>query len=228
MASLCEAEQGEAQRRFVQMLPEIERRARLTLRHHDPEAREEFTAEVVGLCWMNHLHCLAQRKRIGPASLAHYGMLNVKSGRSVCGQTSTDVLARRTQLLGRAAVESLGAMPVPGDLTDLDRDTGWWDRSETLVDKRTWERPFERTRIKHDYGLFLQSGGVTPQETVVFNLLAESHRTGEPEGRLDAAAGRVCQIKSSIGEKLVSFFGPDVDPNFRALSTLQTSPSSET
>jgi len=168
---------------------------------------------------MNHLHCLAQRKRIGPASLAHYGMLNVKSGRSVCGQTSTDVLARRTQLLGRAAVESLGAMPVPGDLTDSDRDTGWWDRSETLVDKRTWERPFERTRIRHDYGLFLQSGGVTPQETVAFNLLAEGYRTKGAAETLDVSAGRVCQIKSSLGQKLVGFFGPYVDPNYRALST---------
>jgi len=221
MASICEVDQKEAQDQFVEMLPEIERRARLTLRHHDPEAREEFTAEVVGLCWLNYLHCVAEGKAVAPASLAHYGLLNVRSGRGVCGEDSRDVMARKAQILGRATVESLDAIPVaaPVDPTHSDRDTGWWDRSETLVDKRTWERPFERTRIKHDYGLFLQSGGVTPQETVAFNLLAEGYRTKGAAETLDVSAGRVCQIKSSLGQKLVGFFGPYVDPNYRALST---------
>jgi DNA-binding CsgD family transcriptional regulator len=220
MTSLCEAKQEEAQRRFVQMLPEIERRARLTLRHHDPEAREEFTAEVVGLCWLNYLHCVAEGKTVSSSSLAHYGLLGVRTGRGVCGEDSRDVMARKAQILGRASVESLDAVPMraPEDPTDSAHDSGWWNRSETLVDRRTWERPFERTRIKHDYGLFLQSGGVTPQETAAFNLLAEGHRTGEAAEKLDVSPGRVCQIKTSIAEKLVRFMGPDVDPNYRALS----------
>ncbi len=221
MTALCEADRKEVQDQFVEMLPEIERRARLTLRHHDPEAREEFTAEVVGLCWLNYLHCVAEGKTVSSSSLAHYGLLGVRSGRGVCGEDSRDVMARKAQILGRATVESLDAIPIaaPEDLTDSAHDSGWWDRSEVLEDKRIWLRPFERVRIKHDYGQFLKLGEVTPQETAAFNLLAEGHRTGEAAEKLDVSAGRVCQIKTSIAEKLVDFLGPDADPNCRALST---------
>ena len=65
----------------------------------------------------------------------------------------------------------------------------------------------------------MDSGGVTPQETTTFNLLAEGYRTGEAAEKLDVSPGRVCQIKGSIAEKLVGFFGPYVDPNYPSPST---------
>ncbi len=95
------------QDQFVQMLPEIQSRASATFRHLDPDAREEAVAETLAMCWKSHLHCASNGKAIGASSLAHYAMLGVKSGRSLCGQNSTDVLAPRTQVLGRVVVESL-------------------------------------------------------------------------------------------------------------------------
>ncbi len=224
MTSLCEAHRKEVQDQFVEMLPEIERRARLTLRHHDPEAREEFTAEVVGLCWLNYLHCVAEGKTVSSSSLAHYGLLGVRTGRGVCGEDSGDVMARKAQILGRATVETLDAAPAPVDPTGRATDAGWWDRSEVLEDKRIWLRPFERVRIKHDYGQFLKLGEVTAQETTTFNLLAEGYRTGEAAERLDVSAGRVSQIKTAIAEKLIRFMGPDVDPNYRPLRASGATP----
>jgi len=187
-----------AQQQFVHMVPEIQSRARLTFRHLDPEAKEEAVAEVLAMCWQNHMQCVLRAKAVPASSLAHYAMKSLKSGRALCGQSSTDVLAPRTKLRGRATVER--------------PDGGWWDRSEALEDRRTWEQPYERVRIKHDYGAFLHRPEVTDQEREVFNLLAEGHRTGEIAGKLDVSAPRVCQIKGAIGFKLEGFMGPDIRP----------------
>jgi DNA-binding NarL/FixJ family response regulator len=48
---------------------------------------------------------------------------------------------------------------------------------------------------------------VTEQEREVLSLLARGCGTGEIAGRLDVSAPRVCQVKDSIAEKLVGFFG---------------------
>ncbi len=195
-----------AQDRFVAMLPEIESRAEAAFRRLDPEAREDAVAEATALCWQNYLHRAAIGKPVGPASLAYYAALGVRSGRSCCGESSTDVLAPRTRLLGRATVESLDAVPVrrSGDGQD-----GWWDRSEALEDRRLLERPFERVRIKHDYGKFLCLPEVTDQERRVFNLLALGHGTGEIARDLQVSAPRACQIKHAMGRKLRAFMRPD-------------------
>ncbi len=195
----------QAQDQFTQMLPEIQSRASLTFRHLGPDAKEEAVAETVALSWKNHLQCSLRGKAVGASSLAHYAMLGVKSGRSLNGQNSKDVLAPRTQILGRVAVESLDAVP-----DHHTTEGGWWDRSDTLEDRRTLEQPFERVRIKHDYGAFLSEPYVTDQEQRVFELLAEGWRTGEMARELDVSAPRVCQIKDAIGRKLSAFMGPDV------------------
>ena len=90
-----------AQEHFVAMMPEIQSRASRTFRNLGPEAREEAVAETVAMCWRNHLQCATSGRSVGASSLAHYAMLAVKHGTLLNGQNSTDVLAPRTQLLGR-------------------------------------------------------------------------------------------------------------------------------
>ncbi len=196
---------SDAQDRFVAMMPEIEPRAEVAFRHLDPEAREEAVAEAMALCWRNYLHCAAVGKPVAPASLAHYAAVSVRSGRTCCGESSTDVLAPRTRLLGRATVESLDAASIRGSGSDRD---GWWDRSDTLEDRRLLERPFERVRIRHDYGKFLSLPSVTDQERRVFDLLALGYRTGEIARDLHVSAPRACQIKQAMGRKLRQFLRP--------------------
>ena len=120
------------------------------------------------------------------------------------GQNATDVLAPRAQLLGRVVVESLDAVAA-----DAIQNDAWWDRSDTLEDRRTLEQPFERVRIKHDYGAFLSDPHVTDQEERVFEMVAEGWRTGEIAKVLNVSAPRVCQIKDAIGRKLSTFMGPE-------------------
>ena len=210
MNGLSEAEVEKAQDQFVEMLPEVERRARLTFRELDVEGREEAVSEVVAHCWRNYMHCASDKRAVPASSLAHYAMLGVKSGRSFAGQSSLDVLSPRTKLLGRVSVESLdGARANQGVGGE---GTGWWDRSETREDRRLWERPPERVRVKHDYGGFLSNGLVNSQEKLTFNLLAEGHSTSEIAEHLQVSSPRVCQLKHSLAEKLLDFFGPSVCP----------------
>ena len=210
MNGLSEIEVRDAQDQFVEMLPDVERRARLTFRDLDVEAREEAVAEVVAHCWKNYLHCALDGRAVPASSLAHYAMLGVKSGRCFAGQSSLDVLSPRTRLLGRVTVGSLDAAPANQGLGG--DGIGWWDRSNTLEDKRLWQRPPERVRVKHDYGAFLGSGQVNPQEKLTFNLLAEGHSTSEIAEHLQVSAPRVCQLKESLAAKLLDFFGPSVCP----------------
>jgi len=214
MLDMTPVEVRDAQQQFVEMLTDIQKIASRAFDHLDPEAREEAVANAVALSWANHLHCVAEDKRVGAPSLAHYAIQGVKSGRSLCGQSSVDVLAARTRILGRATVQSLSEAPVqhPADDGDDESHSGWWNCSEALVDRKVWERPRERVRIKLDYDSFLRWPRVTVQECEVFNLLARGHRTSEIAHRLEVSAPRVCQIKNSIGEKLVGFFGRGVRP----------------
>jgi len=217
MATACDVDLGRVQETFVRMMPEIERRADLTFRHLDPEAREEAAAETLALCWRNLLQCATTGRTVPASSLAHYAMLQVGSGRGFCGQDSTDVLSPRTQLLGRATVRSLNATH-PAGMTTAGGDGGsWWDGSEALEDRRVWERPFECVRIRHDYGAFLSSPALTGQEKRAFDLLAQSYRTSEVADALEVSPPRVCQIKHALAGKLTDFMGEDVDPNYRAL-----------
>ncbi len=195
------------QEQFAEMIPEIQSRANLTFRHLDLEARQEAAAETIALCWRNYARCVSRGKQVAASSLAFYAALGVKAGRSLCGYSSTDVLAPRTQRLGRVTVVSLNAVPAAAAHDD---DHAWWDRSDTLTDKRTWERPFERVRIAHDYGAFLSQRQVTEQERRVFNLLVENYRTAELAAELAVSPPRICQIKNALGRKLERFMGPDL------------------
>ena len=184
------------QDKFLQMMPHIERIAGHVFKHINAVDREEAVAETLALCWQNYVHCALVGKHPKPSSIAYFAILGVRSGRSLCGRSRTDALSRPARSLSEQSSDG-----PPG-----------WDWSDALVDKRVWERPFEHTRIKLDYSQFLHLPDVTEQERQVFDLLAQGCRTSEIAGNLDVSAPRVCQIKNSIGKKLVAFFGQGIWP----------------
>ena len=207
----------QAQRQFVEMLPDIECIAGRAFSDLNLDAREEAVAEATALAWQNHMHCVAKEKGIRAPSLAHYAIQGVRSGRRFAGSSSTDVLSPRTQIIGRARVQSLNEAPL-GGATEAD-ESGWWNCSEGLIDRRLWECPPERVRIKLDYSGFLRQPEVTPQEREVFRLLTLGCGTGEIAQRLEVSAPRVCQVKLSIARKLVGFFGVGIEPGGRPRRT---------
>ncbi len=196
MSQMLEVPVQTTQDKFVQMMPHIERIAGHVFKHINPVDREEAVAETVAMCWKNYLHCVLAGKDVKASSMAFYAVQTVKSGRSMCGGSGTDALSQPARTL-------------PGHPAESAQGCGWPD---ALVDTRVWERPLEHTRIKLDYGQFLQLPEVTEQERGVFELLAQGFRTSEIAQYLGVSAPRVCQIKNSMGEKLLAFFGQGIWP----------------
>jgi len=210
MTDTTTAEIEQAQHEFVGMMPDIASIAACAFSDLDPESRDEAVAESVAMCWKNHLHCQQVGKDPGSSSMAYYAVHGVRSGRLMAGSSSTDVLSPQTQIMGRAKVQSLDAIPVLG--SSAEGGHGWWSCTEALVDRRVWETPPERVRVTLDYGAFLRWPRVTEQEREVFNMLARGYGTGEIAQKLEVSSPRVCQIKDSVGEKLIAFHGPAVHP----------------
>ena len=68
----------QAQKTFLEMMPDIEKIAACAFRELDPDAREEALAETFAQCWQNHLHCCQEEKDPGPSSMAYYAVLAAK------------------------------------------------------------------------------------------------------------------------------------------------------
>lgn len=197
----------QAQEHFLEILPHTQRIAGSAFSHLDPESREEALAEATAMAWQNHLHCQQAGKSPRAGSIAHYAVQKVKAGRRVAGTSSTDVLSPRTQQLGRSRLLRTGRRA---------EDDG---RGPTvpLIGRRTWMRPARRARVELDYPEFLFRPEVTAQERKVFKLLAKGYSGVEIAGKLGGSPPRVFQVKSSLGEKLVGFFGRGIEPGYRTL-----------
>ena len=198
----------QAQKQFREIMPHIERIAGYAFRHRNPDARKEAVAEAVAQAWQNHLHCTLSGKNPGAPSIAYYAVKNVRSGRKLAGTSSTDVHSEKTQMMGRASVCHTGKHDKPiGD-----------GPTTPLIDHRTWMRPFHRARVEMDYPDFLDQGEVTAQEETVFSMLAEGRMGKEIAEELDVSQPRVSQIKKTLANKLVKFFGREIYPDYHALS----------
>jgi len=213
MLDMTASQIEQAQDEFVEMMPDIASIAACAFSDRDPESRDEAVAESVAMCWKNHLHCVAAEKDPGAGSMAYYAVQGVRSGRLMAGSSATDVLSPQTQIMGRAKVQSLDATPAPS--ISAEGGGAWWSCTEALVDKKLWETPPERVRVTLDYTKFLSLPEVTDQERTTFDMLARGYGTGEIAERLEVSAPRICQIKNSVGEKLVGFFGAGVGPACR-------------
>ena len=55
----------------------------------DVNAREQAVADMVALCWRNHVQCVAAKKKVKPSSMAYYAVQGVKSGQSLSGTRLT-------------------------------------------------------------------------------------------------------------------------------------------
>jgi hypothetical protein len=95
---------------FLQILPRIELHGRVYFRHKDADAREELTAEMIGLCWKWFVRLIERGKdpTAFVSALATFAARAVNSGRRVCGQErSKDVLSPAAQRRHGFVVERL-------------------------------------------------------------------------------------------------------------------------
>jgi hypothetical protein len=197
---------------FQEILPDIEAKASFSFRYLNASAREEAVAETVALSWKGYLRCVEKGGRFTPATLAYYAIRQVRSGVRFNGTHSADVLSERTQILHGVRIASLDVRP---ETQGYRTSRSWWDCSDALIDRRNWDRPDEAVRISHDYGAFLTHDGLKDRHRRVFDMLAEGYRPSEIATSLDVSRARVTQVKWELRKRLKSFFGPEIDPDYR-------------
>jgi hypothetical protein len=84
---------------FLQLLPCIERYARIAFRHLRPDAREEAIQETIANCLVAFVRLWEQGRvdQAHPSVLARYGAAQVRDGRSIAHRiNSGDVLSLRS------------------------------------------------------------------------------------------------------------------------------------
>ncbi|MFP4027423.1 MAG: hypothetical protein ACLFWL_06500 [Candidatus Brocadiia bacterium] len=202
-----------AQRQFVEILPDLENIAHAAFWNLNPADREEAVAETTAMAWQNFFHCCHEDKSPGASSIAYYAVKNVRSGRRFAGSSSTDVMSRKTQQMGRCRVTHTGA--------SADENTD--GPTVPLIDHRTWMRPFHRARVELDYPEFLDRPEVTDREERVFEMLADGRLGKEIAEGLQVSQPRVTQIKKSLAGKMMEFFGRGIYPDYHAIKNLKKS-----
>ena len=98
---------------FLEMLPSIQRHARISFRHLDPEAREDLVQEVIAnsLVAFLRLFTLGKAELAYPSVLARFGAAQARDGRRVGGRLNVnDVMSRYAQRRRGFAVEWIDRM----------------------------------------------------------------------------------------------------------------------
>ena len=201
-----------AKEQFEAMLPKAERSADFAFRYRRPEARAEAVAQTVAICWQNYASCIQRGQHIWPYKIIWYAIGRVHNRDFITGRSSLDVLGDRTRHLGRVHVKSLDYTP---ESRSQDKPMSMGELSGALIDKRAWENPREATRIKLDYAAFLSSGNLTKRQRVVFEMLAQGYRPTDIAKALGISIVTASGYKRPLRKKLISFFGPEIDPQYR-------------
>jgi hypothetical protein len=71
------------------------------------EDREELAQDAVAIAATLLASAEARHKKVSPGNISYYAVRLVKQGRRSTGQSTTDVMAPRTQLAGRSSLVSL-------------------------------------------------------------------------------------------------------------------------
>jgi hypothetical protein len=101
---------GGWQQDFVELLPQIEERLKLTFRHLDPDGREEAIQSATVFCLLSfmRLHRRGRAGAVSASNLVWYGVLQVKCGRPAVGRmNSKEVLSLYAQLRRGIKVEPI-------------------------------------------------------------------------------------------------------------------------
>ncbi|MCH7687365.1 MAG: hypothetical protein IH899_11900 [Planctomycetes bacterium] len=162
---------------FLEMLPAIQRHARISFRHLDAEAREDLVQEVIAnsLVAFLRLFSLGKAELAYPSVLARYGVAQARDGRRVGGRlNANDVLSRYAQRRRGFEVEWIDHM-MPED------------RSAT---------PAEVATARMDIRAWLET--LTPRNREIASLLAVGESTGETAKRFGLSSGRISQLRGEL------------------------------
>jgi len=184
------------QQQFTQMLPMIEQVARGAFRFHDPDTREELTAEAIGLALLMFAALAGQgRESIAYATpLARYGVARVRDGRRTGSPMNVNDVASAVCRRQRGiTIERLDRCRRDGE--------GW--REIVVEDKNAGPAEIAATRI--DFGAWLKS--LPRRDRQIAETLALGESTGKTARKFDVSAARVSQLRRELMDSWQTFVG---------------------
>jgi hypothetical protein len=181
---------------FLNMLPAIERRAQIALRHLGAEAREEAMQEVVANTLVAYLRLVELGKAdiAYPTVLARYAAAQVLGGRKVGGRMNVrDVMSSYAQQKKGFKVARLES---------CDGDTGQWQ--EILVEDRH-ATPADVAASRIDFAAWLRS--LSSRYRKIATTLAAGETTSKVAQMFRLSRGRVSQLRRELCESWQEFHG---------------------
>jgi hypothetical protein len=182
------------QEMFLAMLPAIRARAHLAFRADNPEAREEFMAEVVANAFCAFRR-LAERGKLEVAHatpLAKFAIRQIRCGRLTGAQLNVrDITSRHAQLAKGIKVERLD---------QFDREDGTW--RETLVEDKK-AGPAETAAARIDVADWFRS--LTRQKRKIAKTLARGEATSKVARMFGLSAGRISQVRDELRRSWLEF-----------------------
>ena len=184
---------------FLKMLPAIELRAKVALRHLGAEAREEAMQEVVANSLVAYLRLveLGKADLAYPTVLAQYAAAQTLGGRKVGGRLNVhDVMSSYAQQKKDFGVDRLDC---------YDQNTGRW--KEILVEDRS-ATPADIAASRIDFAAWLRS--LSNRYRKIAMALAVGETTAKVAQMFRLSRGRISQLRRELQESWQVFQGADV------------------
>jgi hypothetical protein len=186
-------------RRFLDLLPAIQRHGHVYFRHVRCWHRlQDALAEMVAIAWKWFLRLAEQGKDATdfPTVIASYAARAVRSSRRLCGQErSKDVLSSRAQQLKHFKVQTLPRCETGTE----DNDT-----IDALRDN-TRTPPDEQAAFRLDYPAWLSQLG--DRNRRICQDMALGERTKDLAERYGTTQGRISQLRREFMEDWERFTG---------------------
>jgi hypothetical protein len=197
------------QDRFLDLLPAIERHARITFRGRPPADREEAAAEAVAAAYASYVRLIGRGKdpaRDFPSHLATYAVLHVKAGRQVGGwSSSTDALSPLARRERGFRVEALSTPHASPAHFSTAGDRGRPDEFEDRLRDNTRTAVPDQVAFRIDFPAFLRE--LAPRDRALIRFLAMGHSAQAAADRFGLSPGRVSQMRRMWREKWRLFQG---------------------
>jgi hypothetical protein len=176
-------DQESVHERFLAMLPQIQRQARLAFRDYGAEARQEMTQEVVAsaFCMFVRLVQRCNEAAAYPTPLAQFAIRRVRSGRCIGSPMNVnDVLSTHCCLAQGLTIERLDQ-----------RQSDSWDQQ--LVESRH-AGPAETAAARIDVAAWLRT--LSRRDRRIAQALASGERTCVVARRFGLSTGRISQLRA--------------------------------
>jgi hypothetical protein len=180
---------------FEELLPLIEKQARVAFRHSPSCEREELIAEVVANCYVAYVRLIERGlgNAIFATPLALYAIKQIHAGRRVGTKLNVrDVSSPYCQRQKRVRLQRL----------DRRDSTGGW--KEVLVEDRH-AGPAEVAASRIDFAAWLRT--LTSKQRRIAKTLATGESTRVTARKFRVSAGRVSQMRRELHDAWLSFQG---------------------